>query len=454
MGHLTESDVEDFLNGDLASADRQRVVRHLVTGCAVCGSRIFGEIPDGMFAPPGLRLEESAYDSAIDRAFRMARRLARRWDADQERLSRGLAWVHEKNGLLSELAPPQARTILPWIRVEILLQLSFETRHRDPARMLDLAQHAQEEADRIETTPYGPGFLSDLRTRTRAELANALRVNELYRQADLALWHARRLLEQGSGDLMLQARLDDIEGSLRKDQRQYREAGALMDEAYRTYLRLGERHLAGRVLVKKGLCLRLAGRPHDAVRVLRQALDLVDGARDPKLAASVRHNLLDSLVDAERLAEAGQVLFESDLRQVFADDPQSLLRLRWVEGKLLALRGRLADATRVLAEVRAGFRSHGLEYVAAVAGADETALLLRQGLKKEAHLLAMDLWRTFSRLGIHEEAERALRFLEIACRGQVATPELAEGISRFLDHAENDRRLRFDPTRLLRGGSS
>jgi len=452
MGHLTDSDVEGFLNGDLSSADRQRVVRHLVTGCAVCGSRIFDAVPDGMFLSPDPPPEESAYDAAIDRAFRKARRLMRRWDEDQERLSRGLAWVHEKNGLLSELAPAQARTILPWIRVEILLQLSFETRHRDPARMLDLAQQAQEEADWIETTPYGPGFLSDLRTRAWAELANALRVNELYREAEVALWKARTLLEQGSGDLMLQARLDDIEGSLRNAQHQYREAEALMDEAHRTYLRLGERHLAGRVLVNKGLCLRLAGRPLDAVQVLRQALDLLDAALDAKLAASAKHNLLDSLVDAGRLGEAGQVLFESDLRQVFADDPQSLLRLRWVEGKLLARRGRLADATRVLAEVRAGFRGHGLEYVAAVAGADETALLLRQGLKKEAHLLAMDLWRTFSRLGIHEEAERALRFLEIACRGQVATPELAEGVGRFLDRAENDRRLRFDPTRLLRGG--
>jgi tetratricopeptide (TPR) repeat protein len=399
---------------------------------------------------PVPRPEEAAYDAAIDRAFRTARRLARRWDEDQERLSRGLAWVREKNGLLSELAPAQARTILPWSRVDILLQLSFETRHRDPVRMLDLARHAQEVAERIESTPYGPGFLADLRTRTWAELANAFRVNEFYGDAEAALWQARMLLEQGSGDLLLQARLDDVEGSLRNAQHRYRESQSLLNEAHQIYLKLGERHLAGRVLVKKGLCLRLAGQPDDAVSVLRQALGLLDESFDPKLAASARHNLLDALVDAGRLTEAGQVLLESDLRQAFADDPQSLLRLRWVEGKLLARRGRLADATRVLTEVRIGFRSQGLEYVAAVAGADEAALLLRQDLKKEAHLLALDLLRTFSRLGISEEAGRALRFLEIACRGRVATPELAEGVSRFLDRAAHDRCLRFDPLRLLR----
>jgi tetratricopeptide (TPR) repeat protein len=451
VDHLSESDVEGFLNGSLAPDDRKRVVRHLVSGCALCGSQIFAGVPEGMFLPPGPRTEDSAYDAAIDRAFRTARRLERRWEEDQDRLSRGLAWVREKNGLLSELTPPQARTILPWIRVLILLQLSFEIRHRDPVRMLDLARHAQEEADRIEKTPYGPGFLDDLRVRAWAELANALRVNELYRQAEAAVWQARMLLAQGSGDLLLQARIDDVEGSLRNAQHRYGEASALMDAAHQTYLKLGERHLAGRVLINKGLCLRLAGRPLDAVGVLRRSLELLETSLDPKLAASARQNLMDALVDSGRLAEAGQVLLESDLRQAFAEDPQSLLRLRWVEAKLLARRGRLADATRVLSEVRAGFRSHGLEYVAAVAGADEAALLLRQGLKKEAHGLALDLRRTFSRLGIHEEAERALQFLEIACRGRVATPELAERVGRFLDRAAHDRRLRFEPENLLRG---
>lgn len=439
MAHVTDRDVDGFVSGALAPVDRQRVVRHMISGCAACGARISAAIRRSLETPPR---EEASYGAVIDRAFRKFRRLVRRWREDQERLSRGLAWVRERNGLLSELPPAQARTILPWTRVEILLQLSFEVRHRDPVRMLDLAKHAQEVADRIEATPYGQGFLYDLRTRAWTELANALRVNERYGEAESALWYARALMEQGSGDLMFQARLDDVEGSLRNAQQRYVEAGLLMDAAHRAYLKAGERNLAGRVLVSKGLCLRLAGRPLEAVQVLRAAIGLLE---DPKMVASARHNLLDSLVGAGRLAEAGQVLFESDLRQAFAEDPQSLLRVRWVEAKLLARRGRLADATRVLGEVRAGFRAQGLEYVAAVAGADEAALLLRQDLKKEAHALALELARTFARLGIHEEAEQALLFLEVACRGHVATPELAEGVGRFLDRAANDRHLRFDP---------
>lgn len=450
MEHLAEEDVEAFLKGSLERQDRLRVVRHLVTGCAVCGAKVFAAAPADACLPPGPRPDEEIYEKAFDRAWRSVRGLTRRWAEDQERLARALGWVREKGGLLSELTPAQTRSILPWNRVEILLQLSMESRFRDPARMLDYAKNAQEVASRIEKAPYGPGFVADLQARTWIELTNALRVNELYLQAEAAVRYARVLLEKGSGDLLLQARLDDVEGSLRKDQRRFEEAAALLSEAHAVYLHLGETHLAGRTLVNKGLALRLAGDPNEAARVLREALSLLEPERDPGLVASARHNLFDSLVDAGRLGEAGEVFFESGLRQAFADDPQSLLRLRWVEAKMLSRRGRLADAARVLGDVRTGFRSQGLEYVAAVAGADEAAVLLRLGRKKEAHLLALDLWLTFQRHGIHAEAERALRFLETACRTQAASPDLAERVGRFLEDARRDRGLRFDPERLIR----
>lgn len=132
------------------------------------------------------------------------------------------------------------------------------------------------------------------------------------------------------------------------------------------------------------------------------------------------------------------------MREVFADDPQCLLRIRWVEGKILARRGRHEDAARVFREVRTGFRSQGLEYVAAVAGTAEAAMLLHLGRREEAHLLALDLSLTFHQRGMPAEAGRALRFLETACRGRTATPELAERVGRFLDQARSNSTLRFE----------
>jgi hypothetical protein len=238
VAHATDREIEEFSDGTLASADRRRLVRHLISRCPVCGPRVSAALRHRthFFVPPR---EEISYTVVVDRAIR------------KFRLAWGLARVRET----------QTRTIQPWTRVEVLLQLSREARHRDPVWMLDQAKQAQEVADRIETTPYGQAFLYDLRTRAWIELANALRVNKHHGEAESALWSARALAEQGSGDPMLRARLNDVEGSLRKDQRRYIEAGALMSSAHRIYLKIGENARAERVLKKKDLYLRLADRP-------------------------------------------------------------------------------------------------------------------------------------------------------------------------------------------------
>jgi len=126
--------------------------------------------------------------------------------------------------------------------------------------MLDLAKQAREMADQIETTPYGQAFLYDLRARAWGELANAQRVNERYSVAESVLYRARELREQGSGDPLLVARLHEVESSLRRDQRRFLEAGALMGSAHRIYRRIGEHDRARQALKRKELYLRLAGR--------------------------------------------------------------------------------------------------------------------------------------------------------------------------------------------------
>jgi tetratricopeptide (TPR) repeat protein len=206
------------------------------------------------------------YDECFARSLKRAARLARRCKEDRERFDRGLEWAREKGGLLSDLSPAQSRSILPWIRVETLLQLAFEERYRDTAWMLDLAKHAQEVADRIESAPYGPAFIADLRTRAWTELANALRINEHYEQAEAAFWQARTILETGTGDPLLEARINELEASLWNTQQRQEKAQSLLKAANRIYLRLGEHHLAGRTLVSQGLSLRIAGKPHDAAR--------------------------------------------------------------------------------------------------------------------------------------------------------------------------------------------
>jgi tetratricopeptide (TPR) repeat protein len=457
MEHLADSDVEGFLKGELSPEAFRRVVRHLLPGCAMCGARIAAKVPEDAFLPQGPRPEEDEYDSAIDRAWKKVRPLVRRWKEDQERLERGLDWLKDSPAGFSGLTHPQRQSLVPWVHVEILFQRSFAARYSSPKRMLDDADRAKYVVERIEKTPYGPGFLEDLTVRAWAELANAYRVNENYRYAMAAVRWARKKLDEGTCDLLLEAYIDEVEASLCKAQRRFREACALHDEAYRAYKKMGERHLSGRVLVSKGIALWLSGKPKNAVTFLRRGIALLDPLRDPKLLLSAQHDLLTALVDSGDTHGAVRLLVQSGLREKLADDPLSLIRVRWVEGKILARQKRYAEAEPVFAEVRASFRAQKLEYVASVAGVDQTIMLVRLKKLQDAHLVARDLATVFHQnVFVYDlnadEAMKALSFLENVCCLKLVNVYMAETVRTFLDEAQRDKRLRFDSNAVLRRG--
>ncbi|MFL6291282.1 MAG: hypothetical protein ACJ759_10335, partial [Thermoanaerobaculia bacterium] len=217
MACLSDLDVAAFLAGGLEPGDLHRVTRHLLSGCPDCRSRLIAAEPPE---------PDEVYDACITRARRAVRRLEPRLKRDKERLEKGLPLIREKGftGLTwAEYRPFRV------VHVEILLRLSFELRYSKPWEMLRLAQTARfamEETD--HPVHYAEALHFDLRARVWAELANAYRVNELFQEAGEALETARSLVEQGTGDPMLAARIDDLEASLRKDQRRLDDACRLL----------------------------------------------------------------------------------------------------------------------------------------------------------------------------------------------------------------------------------
>jgi tetratricopeptide (TPR) repeat protein len=395
--------------------------------------------------------DEDVYGACIDRAVAAVRPLTADWEKERERKDRGIALVRKKGW--GNLTSSEQRALRgSWARVEILLELSFEMRYKNRQVMLELALSAQRAANRLQPTMvYPENMLFDLRARATAEVANAERVNERFLQAEDAVEKARSLLEQGTGDLMVQAYIDEVEASLLKDHRRLSEAEVLLDRAHRAYTRLGEHHLAGRVLLNIGSCRFYAGKPLEAVGLFRRAVSLLDASRDPQLLAAAQHNLLDALVDAGDLREASTLLLESGLRQTFADDPLNLLRIRWVEGKILAGRDRFKEAERVFTEVRDGFREQGLEFVAAVAGLDLAKLLLRQGKIGPLNELAAELVARARERKIHPEAVNALHGFDYVCRVKVVSVRNAELTQKFLHRLESRPGLRWEPELMFVG---
>ena len=427
MACLSDLDVAAFLAGGLEPGDLHRATRHLLSGCPECRSRLIAAASHG--PEP-----DEFYDACITRARRSVRRLEPRLERDKERLANGVPLVQERG--FKGLTWSEYRSF-SMVHVEVLLLLSFELRYRDPREMLHLARTARFALEETgHPVRYGDALHFDLRARVWAELANAYRVNESFQQAEEALEKARSLFEQGTGDPMLAARIDDLEASLRKDQRRLDEAGRLLERAYRAYMKIGERHQAGRTLMKKGITVELQKRPDEAIRSLKKAITLIDATRDPQLHAAAHHSILKTLVDSGRYVEAGKLLLQSDLRRTFAGDPLNLLRLRWVEAKILAGRGRLKDAEMVLAEVRYGFLEHKLAYVAAVAGLDQAEVKLRQG--KEVHKLACDIVARFEEHAVDPEAVQALMMYEMMCANGVATVRLTRTLRDYVERLQDN----------------
>jgi len=450
MRHLSEKDLEGFWENRLDAAELREVVRHLTAGCAPCEANLLAAEPP---EPAFWELEcpqDDAYDAAIDGAWRTARKALPRINDDRRRRELGLELLRQK-GSMDNLTWPERRSFRGvWPHVEIFLERSFAQRYSDPKKMLRYAEAAQQSADwmaaekaaaeRIGAKAYPECLQFDLRARAWGELANAYRVNERYVQSGNAFAKAHRLLEQGTRDPLLEAHLLDMEASLRRAQADFDEALRLLDQAERLYRRFGEEQLAARATMRRGNCLRLAGRLADAAKALKQAIGELDPGRDPKLVAIAHHTLIEIAIEANKFAAAGRVLFESGLRQRYSDEPLNLLRLRWTEAKILVGRGRLADAERVFGDVRAGFLEHELHYDAALTGVDLALVMVKQG--KDIRKLAVEIRLACMEKGINQEALQAIFLLERLAKHKAATATRVQRLRDFLGEVQSTPGLR------------
>lgn len=441
MRHVTDEEVARFLTGALDAAEHQRVLRHLLGSCLACRARL------GLYAPALFEMalpppppEEAAYDEVIDRVFARVCAAAPRWQEERRQIGEAVERLRQDRNALREMDD-----VPSWPLVEALIRLSHEARYRDPGEMLELAFLAEFASRHLDPDLYGPGLIADLRMRALAEYANALRVNEDLGEAEEKFAEAARLYDQSSGDPLVMARVLDLLASLRTSQRRLPEAVDILDTVHGLYDECGERHLAGRALVSQGICTHYDGRPEDAVELFRQGIAVLDPERDPQLVAHGQESLLHALVDCGKLREARRLLLESGLRRKLAGEPVNLLKLRWVEGKISAGLGSLDQAEATFVEVREAFLQRGMEYDAALLGLELMEVWLRQGRNAAVREMAEEVLDTFEELKVKLEAQRAVRFLESACRQELATPLLVRQVVGFLGKLEWAPGLQFAP---------
>ena len=295
----------------------------------------------------------------------------------------------------------------------------------------------------LQHSPLGPE-MPGLLALSAASMANASRTGGDRRWAEEQFNHVRYLITEHSvTEPAILARVDDLEGSLRKDQRRLTLAEELFTRAVMLY-RLADSPVdVARSLLNLAGTNNIQGRPDRAVEVTRRALEELSPEREPRLYMNGRYNLALFLVENGEPRQAAEVLdADADLYQRYPE-PWVQLRLTGLRGKIAAARGDIATAEAAFLAMREGFLQEGLGYDAAIVSMDLALLYLRQGRTAELKALAKEMLPIFRSQDVHREAITALFLFHEAVREEQVTAAFIRELAAYLDAARHDPGLRF-----------
>jgi tetratricopeptide (TPR) repeat protein len=431
--HPERAELDRFGHGELSRQESREIVRHLLSGCVSCRevTRRFLPAVDTVLQD-GARPEHYDYTPAFEAA---RRELGRRQEAFAVEQASAPA-------LLAELAAHpfdrqwlmvthQAR-FQSWVVCDLLLEASRDWGFQDPGRALDLAELGAAAAAHLNHAVYGTARVNDLAARAWATLANAERIRSDFRTADKGFARAEQLLKEGTGDPLEKARLLLLKASLRGNQGRFREALRLLDRVAHIAHRNGDLHLAGKALISKGFVCGLAGKPEEAIQLLRKGLERVDVRCEPRLLVAARHNLVFYLHETGRERESLALLAET--RPLYAElgDRMNLVRLRWLEGRIALAAGDLERAEPLFQEVGRELVSRELGYDAALLSLDLAHVYAQQGRSAEMRRLAGEILPIFQSRDVEREVLAALIVFQKAAEMERVTLDLVQELREYL----------------------
>jgi transcriptional regulator with XRE-family HTH domain len=330
--------------------------------------------------------------------------------------------------------------IRSWALCELICRESAEAARDSADRAVELAELAL----RIAELAPGEGiWRSRLQGYAWAHVGNARRVRSDLPGAEEAFRRAAELWQAGASfrpDVLSEARMMDLEASLRRDQGQFAEALDLLDRA----LAADRGELTKHLLLKKSTVLLARGDFEEAVATLRRTAQLVDVGDEPRLLLALKFNLAVNLWFLGRYAEVEEQL--AGLRELAAavGNELDLVRLRWLEGRVAAGRGRWGEALAALSRVREEFVSREMAYDVALVSMELANVHLEEGRTAEVRNLARQMMWIFRAQGVPREALAALKLFCEAAERDAVTLDMARRLAEYLFRAQNDPGLRFE----------
>jgi tetratricopeptide (TPR) repeat protein len=441
--HLDSRLLESLLRGEMAPAELRELAWHLVESCPGCARAVeagptTSEIEVDLSSTPAGEKEPEEQDGLVSFT-----RIRGRLDGTFALLARQR---DEVATLLRELErhPLERQRILlgnnarfqTLPMVEALLERAWSLGFEDPEGAEAVAELAADLVDHLDAAPFGEAMLNDLRARSWAYRGNFYRIATDFRAADAAFRRAAALQQEGTGDLLEQARLLGLLATLHRDRSELHEARELLQKAVSIYVALEETHLAGRSRIEMG---NLAFREQafdQALQLFEQGLETIDAEQEPRLVLVAHHNMVLSLTYQGRLEEAMALLPKIRRLAVESGSRFDLLKLRWTEGNILLGLGHEARAEAAFLEVRKGFIEQRIPYDAASVTLSLAALFLRQGRLAELKQLAAEMLPIFQSRDVHQEAIAALLLFQRAVDLETLTLRVVEEVSEVVRHSQ------------------
>jgi tetratricopeptide (TPR) repeat protein len=424
-GHPKTDDFELFLKGASRLSHRAanaQVLRHLLSGCAVCQEHLDAM---GWNRQRIVRLLQPA--AAVSRdtapAAMGAYDYSGAFDAAEKVVSAFLAPEQISTEIpvqqiLAELEALEESTRTERVKsggiyasppvIRALIERSHSLRHQNADEMLHLAQLARLAAESCSAAAAGnERKLADLRARASGQYGNALRICGQPRAAEAALASSLEQRRQGTGDPALHAWLLGKLASLAVFQGHNEDAIEIYDKAGELYHELGDEQSFAFTLTQMAIAVLYSGEAAWAVRTLNQAISRIDPA-DPHLLMAACHNLIRCYIDLDRPDQA--LALYSEIRDLYKeiDDPLLLLRMVWQEGLLLRDLGHLRAAETALLKARKGYLEEKLAYEVALVSLDLTTVYVKLGLAEEVKRTVLTTVPIFHALRVKLETLAAL----------------------------------------------
>jgi len=304
----------------------------------------------------------------------------------------------------------------------LLCEESVSVAADDAANGLEIARLALFVAERV---PGSDDWRWRLTGYVWAFVGNAHRVCGELLAAEAAFQRSDELLRKGAADAgsLSEVRLFELKASLLCAQRQFPEALLLLDQA----IVADQADVSkGRLLILRAKTLEELGDYEEAVATLRRALPLVDGERDPRLALVAHFNLVETLQLLGGHTEVEERLPAVRELTVQLGNQLDLVRLRWVEARVDAARGRTAEALAGFREVRDAFIAREIAYDTALVTLELAVLLLDLGQTAEVRALVPEMAWIFESQGVKREFAATLRLFVEAVEREAMTVDLAQ----------------------------